>query len=278
MTRTHLLIPAMALLFAACGGQQAPAPEPAPENPTPADNSRTSLDWAGTYSGTVPCADCEGIATRLTINDDGTYVLQTQYLGKSEELFVAEGGFTWQDDGNHIVLQALEGAPLIYQVGENHLRQRDMEGKPITGESADNYVLRKAMPGMAMAARMSADAPRPALEGPRWNLVELMGKPVPEADNPARAAHIVFDAAEKRAAGSAGCNRFFASYELDEANGRLRFSKAGSTMMACPDMSVEDAFHQALEQVDNYTIGEDGRLSLNKAKMAPLMRFEAVDM
>lgn len=33
-------------------------------------------------------SDREGIATRLTINDDGTYVLWTQYLDKSEELFV----------------------------------------------------------------------------------------------------------------------------------------------------------------------------------------------
>lgn len=277
MNRTSILLPAIALLFAACGEQQAPAPEAAVENPTPADNSRTSLDWAGTYSGTVPCADCEGIATRLTINDDGTYEMQTQYLAKSDELFVAEGSFEWQEDGNHIVLIALEGAPMIYQVGENHLRQRDMEGKPITGDLADNYVLRKAMRPAVMAARTSTEPVKPALEGPRWNLVELMGKPVPPATEPRGEAYIVFDAQEKRAFGNAGCNRFFAGYELDEAAGRLRFSKAGSTMMACPDMSVEDAFHKALVQVDNYSIGEDGRLSLNRAKMAPLMRFEAVD-
>ncbi|MCW5899835.1 MAG: copper resistance protein NlpE N-terminal domain-containing protein [Flavobacteriales bacterium] len=272
----RILLPITAIaILAACGGQQAPAPEPAPEDPTPADNSRTSLDWAGTYSGTVPCADCEGIATRLTIHSDGTYVLQTQYLGKSDELFVKEGAFDWKEDGNHIVLQGIENGPSIYQVGENHLRQRDMSGNPITGELADNYVLRKAMPMAAMAARMSTEPVKPALEGTHWNLVELMGKPVPPPAEPRQQAHIVFDAQEKRAFGHAGCNRFFAGYELDEAAGRLRFSKAGSTMMACPDMSVEDAFLKALAQVDNYSIGEDGRLSLNKARMAPLMRFAA---
>jgi heat shock protein HslJ/uncharacterized lipoprotein NlpE involved in copper resistance len=275
MERSSTLLLAPALLFAACVGRQAPAPEPAPANPAPADNSRTSLDWAGTYSGTVPCADCQGIATRLTINSDGTYVLQTQYLGKSDELLVTEGSFTWQDDGNHIVLQGIGSGPSIYQVGENHLRQRDLQGRPIEGELADNHVLHKVMPRATMAARMSADAPKPPLEGTHWKLVELMGKPVPGADHPARAAHIVFDAREKRAAGSSGCNRFFAGYELDEATGRLRFGKAGSTLMACPDMSTEQAFHKALEQVDNYSIGDDGRLSLNRAGMAPLMRFQA---
>ena len=35
------------------------------QNPSVAtgDNSMTALDWAGTYKGTVPCADCEGIET-----------------------------------------------------------------------------------------------------------------------------------------------------------------------------------------------------------------------
>ncbi|MFN3874705.1 MAG: copper resistance protein NlpE N-terminal domain-containing protein [Flavobacteriales bacterium] len=268
---------AAALVFAllgACGTPQAPAPDPLPANPAPADNSRTSLDWAGTYSGTMPCADCEGIATRLTLNDDGTYLLQTQYLGKGDELFVHEGRFDWKGDGNHIMLQGIEDGPSIYQVGENHLRQRDMEGKPITGDLADNYVLRKAMPMAAMAARMSAEPMKPSLAGTHWRLVELMGKPVPPPAEPRQQAHIEFDAQEGRAFGNAGCNRFFAGYEIDEASGRLRFSKVGSTMMACPDMSIEDAFHKALVQVDGYSIGEDGRLSLNKAR-APLMRFAA---
>jgi heat shock protein HslJ len=48
-------------------------------------------------------------------------------------------------------------------------------------------------------------------------------------------------------------------------------------MMACPDMSVEDAFMKAMQEVDNYSLA-DGKLSLNKARMAPLLRFEAVDM
>lgn len=277
MIRTLILLSALAILLTACGEQQASAPEPAVENPTPADNSRNSLDWAGTYSGTVPCADCQGITTQLTINDDGTYVLQTQYLGKSDELFLTEGNFTWQDDGNHIVLQGIESGPSIYQVGENHLRQRDMNGKPITGDLADSYVLHKAMPKAAMPARMSTGSDGPPLVGTYWKLVEVMGSPVEPVEGRIP-AHMLLHAEDKRVAGNAGCNSFFATYELDEAKGGLRFSKAGSTLMACPDMSTEQAFHKALEQVDSYVIAEDGRLSLHRAKMAPLMRFEAVDM
>jgi hypothetical protein len=40
-------------------------------------------------------------------------------------------------------------------------------------------------------------------------------------------------------------------------------------------MDVEEAFHEVLRAVDNYSL--DGkRLTLNRARMAPLARFEAV--
>lgn len=267
MSRAYILLPALALLFSACGEQQAPALETAVENPSPADNSRTSLDWAGTYSGILPCADCAGIAQRLTIVENGTFTLNVKYLGTIEDTSNIEGTFVWEEDGNHIVLQSA-GRPGVYQVGESHLWLRDPDGKPINGEMADRYVLTKEAPALPAATDMS----KPALVGTYWKLVEVMGKPVVPAEVRIP-AHMLLHAEDKRVAGNAGCNSFFATYELDEAKGRLRFSKAGSTMMACPDMSVEDAFHMALEQVDNYTIGEDGRLSLNNTKMAPLMRF-----
>ena len=49
----------------------------APQAPDPrlpsGDNSRNSLDWQGTYVGTVPCADCPGIRMRIELKDDGTF-------------------------------------------------------------------------------------------------------------------------------------------------------------------------------------------------------------
>ena len=41
----------------------------------PVDNhtARNALDWPGSYEGTLPCADCPGIRTRLTLMKDGRY-------------------------------------------------------------------------------------------------------------------------------------------------------------------------------------------------------------
>ena|SRR5690554_8196743 len=55
-------------------------------NPEFADHhtAQNSLDWQGTYSGVLPCADCSGMETQLTLNEDHTYVLTDTYLGETD--------------------------------------------------------------------------------------------------------------------------------------------------------------------------------------------------
>lgn len=105
-------------------------------------NSQISLDWQGTYKGVVPCADCEGIETEITLNKDSTFVMHTKYLGKAKQkVFEQNGTFSWDESGSIIVLQDLKIKPNEYMVGENTLMQLDLEGNRITGELADKYVL-----------------------------------------------------------------------------------------------------------------------------------------
>jgi heat shock protein HslJ len=106
-----------------------------------------------------------------------------------------------------------------------------------------------------------------------WKLVELNGRPVPVLDCE---PHLILKAADGRVNGFGGCNSFTSSYKLDEATFRISFGQIASTMMACPSgMDVEKAFHEVLRTVDNYSLNGD-RLTLNRARMAPLARFEAV--
>jgi len=37
---------------------------------------------------------------------------------------------------------------------------------------------------------------------------------------------------------------------------------------------MEYALFKVFETIDNYSLGEDGMLSLNRARMTPLLRFE----
>lgn len=107
-------------------------------------NSQNSLDWAGTYKGVTPCADCEGIETEIMLNLDLTYVMKTKYLGKGDgKIFQEAGNFVWVKTGGIISLEGLKGRPSQYKVGENQLIQLDREGKVIEGDLAEKYVLKK---------------------------------------------------------------------------------------------------------------------------------------
>jgi len=105
---------------------------------------KTSLDWAGVYTGTTPAADAEGINVRLKIDKDNTYELAYDYIGKPANTSSTNtGSFTWNDTGDIINLGLAE-TPSYYKVAENKLIQLDMAGKPITGQFADMYVLTKS--------------------------------------------------------------------------------------------------------------------------------------
>ncbi len=227
-------------------------------SPISSDNSQNSLDWSGTYVGTLPCADCEGIVTRISLGKDLRYTLSETYLGKSDKPMLSDGAFTWNTSGNHITLQGIaEGARSTQlQVGENQLTQLDLQGMKIEGNLAERYVLKKAM----------ADG----LAGSRWRLIELAG----EAVTGSAESHFIKFSDDSRVQAKAGCNNLIGSYQ-STSPGRIQFSKMAMTMMACVDMSQEQALAAALEKADNYTMG-DGLLSLNRARMAPLARFELV--
>ena len=106
-------------------------------------NSANSLDIEGTYKGNLPCADCEGIETEITLNKDLTFVKRSHYLGKDNMVFEEKGSFSWNSSGNIITLSGIKNAPNQYFVGENMIQQLDMEGRKITGDLAEKYILTK---------------------------------------------------------------------------------------------------------------------------------------
>lgn len=224
--------------------------------PASGDTSRNALDWAGTYRGVIPCADCEGIETIVTLKEDGSYTSSSHYLGKWGEPSAEEGRFQWDEAGGAIRLSG--GEPARYRVGENRLIRLALDGSPITGALADHYVLTKMTGGLTET---------------RWNLVELNGRPVPALES---APHLIIKAEGSRVTGYSGCNGFSGSYTLDETALRIRFGQLVMTQRACAaGMDVERDFAAALERADSYALTGD-RLTLNRARMAPLARFEAV--
>lgn len=108
------------------------------------DNSATSVDWNGTYKGTVPCASCEGIETILTLNMDMTFKLSTHYFGRNDALEEdVMGNFSWDKTGSIVTLANVKDRPNQFKVGENRIWLLDMDGKRVTGDLANHYILTK---------------------------------------------------------------------------------------------------------------------------------------
>jgi uncharacterized lipoprotein NlpE involved in copper resistance len=106
-----------------------------------ADNSRTSLDWAGVYAGTIPAADGPGINVQITLRADESYSLVYNYVDRQNNA-TENGAFNWNEAGNTITLKNTTFPP-YYKVEENQLLQLDMKGNIIKGNSAALYVLKK---------------------------------------------------------------------------------------------------------------------------------------
>lgn len=217
-------------------------------------SSKNSMDWEGTYTGTIPCADCSGIVTKINIHKDLTYTKKEKYLGKSNEYITSEGNFSWDDIGSNITIDNT-----TYMVGENTLIQLNKQKENIKGALATQYVLSKVVTDTL-------------LTDIKWELFELRGQ-LTEKENQ-NIPHFTINTSKDVLVGNAGCNNFHGNYNIKTGN-RVTFSKIAATQKLCFNAPYEGALLGVLESIDNYTIKND-TLFLNKARMAPLAKFVAV--
>jgi copper homeostasis protein (lipoprotein) len=227
------------------------------------DNSRTSVDWAGVYRGAMPCANCATIKTKITLLSDMTYTMETQYVGKSEHINTMSGKFVWDKSGSNITLdvQGEDNTYHQYKVGENVLFKLDNQGNKKSSTTQNLYTLTKVDFDDDVREKY-------------WKLTEMNGQEIKMLDGQSREAHFILKNDDNIVQGHGGCNRFFGTYELADGN-RIKFIQLASTKMACENLETENEMMKMLEMVDNYNLNGD-HLYLNKAKMAPLAKFECV--
>lgn len=111
-----------------------------------------------------------------------------------------------------------------------------------------------------------------------WKLKTLNGREVTMVETQTRETYFILKSEDNRLKGFAGCNTFGGTFTTLEKGNSIRFTSVLSTLMACPDVVVnETEFLKVFNLADHYTIKDDV-LSLNIGKRAPLAVFEAVYM
>ncbi|MFU8878743.1 MAG: META domain-containing protein, partial [Wenzhouxiangellaceae bacterium] len=199
------------------------------------------------------------IETSITLNDDGTFERVMRYIDESPILVTESGAFAWNEAGNIVMLKPDDGEPQHILVGEFRLFLLDQQGQRIEGDLAPHYVLHQHLPD-------------PRIEDRRWVLTELLGASIETAEI-RQQAFLLLSSEASSAHGNASCNSFTGSYAI-KSGMRIEFAEnITMTLMACPNMVIEQAFMEMLATVDNYSLGDDGSMTLNRARMAPLARF-----
>jgi len=133
------------------------------------DNSSVVEGFSEDYAGTLPCADCPGIETELSVVREsenataGFFLLTENYMDSGEQPFVTYGDWKitqgTKTDSSALVYELSTGNPdeakvYLLIVDENHLRLLDSEKAEIDS-SLDYTLTKQALADMANPASLS---------------------------------------------------------------------------------------------------------------------------
>ncbi len=220
---------------------------------------RPSVDWEGSYYGTLPCADCPGIETTIRLMRDKSFEKTTHYLEKGEELFEESGTFLWNKKGTTISLISASQPDErnYFQVMENNIVLLDQKGRKIATNHPELYTLEKL----------------PAIMETYWMLSEINGSEVIPPEDWKRGAHFILKNKDQRTYGNTSCNAFTGKFTVS-GNYSIRFENIMATKKACIDNIYEKDYIKVLSMATSYSIDKK-TLSLFNSRENLLAKFIA---
>ncbi len=105
-----------------------------------------SQDFHGVFYGFLPCNDCNGIKTTLSLKQKNNYLLVTQPARDSSKEFYEKGKYTWNEENHTLVLTPRkEATPRQYLIkDEGTIIQLNSDGTQMSEELEESYTLRRS--------------------------------------------------------------------------------------------------------------------------------------
>ncbi len=100
----------------------------------------------GMYAGTLPCADCPGIRTAITFNQDGSAV-ETQLYENTDGASLSQGS-TWKMDKGVVAVSFPFDTQYFVVKSADAIEMTDKDGKR-SETLSEQYTLKKVMPKVA---------------------------------------------------------------------------------------------------------------------------------
>lgn len=109
-------------------------------------NHDKSQDFHGVFYGFLPCTDCNGIKTTLSLKQNNNYLLVTQPAKDSSREFYEKGKYSWNDEDHTVVLTPRKGSNTRHYLikDEGTIVQLNSDGTKMSEELEDSYTLRRS--------------------------------------------------------------------------------------------------------------------------------------
>lgn len=107
------------------------------------------------------------------------------------------------------------------------------------------------------------------IEG-EWNITDVNGLAVKAHPCP----YVGFNTQENRVYGNFGCNKISGSFDIKGKKGQIELGQVLSTMMACPNMELEQTILQTLNSVERIQSLDKEHLALFDKNKKPLLQME----
>lgn len=145
MKKLVFMVAVLAALYACSGDQKSDSSKKA-EAATEVVNTHKSdqtdnASIIGVYEGTLPAASSSGIKTKLTLNDDNSFTLHSEYIDEENGIFDDNG--TYSVDGDILTATQENGTVYYYKIEDGILRMLNADKEEVTGELAENYILKQ---------------------------------------------------------------------------------------------------------------------------------------
>jgi len=254
-----LLILVPVLVAAACTGNA----------PTSGESSLDGTRWAltGYLSSGIFTAPLNGTTVTLEFSKEGSITGSAgcnhyfaSYKMKGTKITIGQAGSTMMYCGGEGVMEQESAYLALLTQAASAMSVNDR----LTFADAQGTTI-------LSFARIVPPVPEP-LVGTNWTLDSFYTGDAVSSVISGTTITAVFDS-EGRVAGSAGCNRYFASYNMTGIS--MSIGPAGSTKMYCNNpgvMQQESTYLASLNRAATFTITGD-RLSLTNANGATLLSF-----
>lgn len=216
--------------------------------------SKTSLDWAGRYTGSKSdCKDCPYTLMSYQINEDLSIIrYESRTNNGAEEIITTHGKFKWSTDGQSIIATFDNGDVQSFKVGEHHITV-------MRGDTPD-----------AKYTRFSQSTH--TLEENYWKLKWAYDTDFSQVVVTDREPHIIFKSHAPICQGHDGCSEFKQEYTTTPVH-HLQISK--NNFKTCPSSVITSQMHNAMKDVHHYFIYGDNMYWLNNNKEI-IATFEVV--